>query len=93
MEEMAKEFERVLGTDRLNAAGTAPPGVVGGGGGVGVLTTGKISADRNLNSATSGSKTPLTARDRIGSSIEELELLKTDLDKLIRALELVRSQL
>jgi hypothetical protein len=93
MDEMAKEIGRALDADRLNAPGTVPRGVADGGGGGGVLTTGKISADRNLNSATPSSKTPLTARDRIASSIHELELLKSDLDKLIDALRLVGSQL
>jgi hypothetical protein len=94
MDEVAKQFDAIMARDSAGkAAPTGVPGFAPGGAGGGVQTTGKITADssRPLQPATTASS--LTARDRITTSVSELEHLIADIETMIADLLAIRDRL
>lgn len=89
MDEIAKQIAALADAD------TPPPGgtrFAGAGAGGGLLTPGKITANRNKDLQPERVNSQ-NARDRISISISELELLRTDLDDLISDLIAIRERL
>jgi hypothetical protein len=88
MDEVAKQFDAIMARDSAAKPPTGTPRFADGGAGGGVMTTGKITADSSkpLQPAT-------TARDRITTSVSELEALIADIEAMIADLLAIRDRL